>query len=335
MTPKLLTAVRDDTPTRVVRVVSERALVYAHGAQPMLDLPAHVRAGSALARTARWLIIVQDDTQSLGRYDLESGRLTALALPAGHNGARQFGEARGNKKHKRDFESAVFLPDLMGGTMLAFGSGSTPARRTVLVAQGLDSAPSIRECDATPLYEAFARAQGFCTSELNVEGVAHVGDSLWFFQRSNGQALGSETPRDAVCEVPLAQVLGALDGDPREILPVNVRQIVLGELDGVRLGITDAWSDDRGRVYFLAAAEDSPDAYHDGEIKGSALGCIEPDERVWWVALTDRSTGELLPIKAEGLVGTGPGAKTFSMVTDPDDPAIACTLYELVLEGEN
>src|SRR5450432_1790777 len=86
-------------------VISRRPLYYSDGADDVLDRPKHVRAGSSLAWVGDRLAVVQDDTNFIALIDPSNQRVTAVPVPAGHNGVRQFGDSRGNKKWKLDLEA--------------------------------------------------------------------------------------------------------------------------------------------------------------------------------------------------------------------------------------
>jgi hypothetical protein len=91
--------------------------------------------------------------------------------------------------------------------------------------------------------------------------------------------------------------------------------VELGDLDGVRLGFTDATPAGAGML-FSAAAEDSPDAYRDGPCAGSAIGLLE-DGTVRWL----RPVG---PGKIEGLTRWD---DDLLLVSDADDRARPAGLY--------
>ena len=310
------------------RVLSRRALRYAGGANAAEDIPSHVRAGSALAITDEAMLVAQDDTNVLAWIDRRSGQVRAIPLPRGAGGLRQFGDDRGNKKDKLDLESSVWLPD-DGGTLLAFGSGSRPVRERVLVVRGLNGpCPTAEVREAPGLYGALRACRGFAGSELNVEGVARVGDRLRFFQRGNGRALDGVAPADATAEIALSSVLAAIRGAPGEVRLERVRTYDLGALDGVRLTFTDGWSDGGEPTWFLASAEGSPDVFHDGEVRGSVLGWIDPDGTARWCAIEDEGGGPFRD-KAEGLAFE-PGRRDRAwIVVDKDDTTAPCELCEL------
>lgn len=307
-----------------LRVTVERAtpLRYRDGADPALDRPAHVRAGSGITWWSGRLAVVQDDTAFVALVDPATGLAEAIALPVA-DGVRQFGDDRGNKRRKPDLEAVLTLPD---GRLLAFGSGSTPARERLLV-MGDDGLP--RWVDASPLYRALRAERAFSGSELNIEGAALVGDRVRLFQRGNGAVTGEVQPVNATVDLALGELLGAIGRwavDPGAEGGVALRSVTpyaLGALDGVALGFTDAtaWPGSRpGRVAWLAAAEDSPDTYRDGACAGSALGFIDADGAVGHQALRG-ADGSLRRVKAEGIVFDRDDATLAWVVLDLDDPA--------------
>src|SRR5689334_373820 len=135
-------------PELQVVVRERRALHYRDGADPSIDRPAHVRSASGVVRQGGRLAIVQDDTSFLALVDGDD--VHALPLPHSFEGARQFDDGRGNKKHKLDLEACV----MVGDALIGFGSGSTRARERILVVR--EGAP--RLVDASSLY-AMLRAR--------------------------------------------------------------------------------------------------------------------------------------------------------------------------------
>ncbi|HEX8906906.1 MAG TPA: hypothetical protein VF771_18795, partial [Longimicrobiaceae bacterium] len=75
-------------PSLAARVVRSVPLLYAAGADPSLDRPAHVRAASSAVRIGGRLAVVQDDANFVAMVDPETGLADAITLPAGHGGAR-------------------------------------------------------------------------------------------------------------------------------------------------------------------------------------------------------------------------------------------------------
>ncbi|MGZ5967381.1 MAG: DUF6929 family protein [Polyangiales bacterium] len=303
-------------PDLEVVIRGRRELRYGLGADPSIDRPAHVRAASAVVRMGTRLAIVQDDASFLALVDGErdGGEVHALPLPHHEGGLRQFDDLRGNKKHKLDLEACT----LVGDSLIAFGSGSSPARERLAIMRKNE----LRIFDASSLYASLRAQVDFSGSELNVEGATCVGAHVRLFQRGNGAPRGELSPVDATVDIPADALLAFVDGGPTPLLS-NVTRWDLGSIDGVRLGFTDATTHD-GRVFFLAAAEDSPDAVRDGPCLGVALGVIEPGgARMARIRDFD--------LKAEGLAFHS--ANEGVLVVDRDEPEAPAELCRFELLG--
>jgi len=331
-------------PSLGAQVIARTPLLYRDGANAGLDRPAHVRAGSALARLdAHTLAVVQDDAsfvailRGVGTKELV---VHDVPLPA-EGGVRQFDDARGNKKAKLDLEACLVLRD--GALLVAFGSGSSPAReRVVLVEEPAGSAPRVTVVNASALYAAMRSEPVFCGSELNVEGAALAGDDVLLLQRGNGAPCDGRVPVDASARVDrdlLIAYLSALAGLARgeaaaAALCPPLRDVVawdLGAANGTRLTFTDAVAA-RGRwTAFLACAEDSPDATRDGPVAGVVIGRLDDRERVAELGTIVDERGEPLLDKAEGITLDDTDARRAWLVIDRDDATRPAELLELRL----
>lgn len=339
-------------PSWTAKIVWQKPLTF-EPLDPGLDLPSHVRAGSGLRRWEGKLAIVQDDVNAIALYDEASGEIEVLPLPAGAGGRRQFSDELGNKADKMDLEGCEVLPD---GRLLAIGSGSTTAReRMVLVSPDR----TVRVVDGSDFYSYLREHTQFAGSELNVEGLAVVGDKLRLFQRGNGAvpplaAAADRTERpeviavrrwlddggatlplvdlpvNATADFELAEFIAWLDDGGRVPRLITSQQFDLGLVRGVSLSFTDAVSLPDDHVVFLAAAEDSPDTYDDGEVVGAKIGMLGDGQ----VVLADivNGDGSLSTLKFEGVefIGfTGSGELELLAVTDMDDtetPALLALL---------
>lgn len=272
-------------------------------------------AASGLAWLGSHLYVVADDELFLDAYCAEDGRRAArIALP---ERAPLPEDPAARKRLKPDLESLAHLPD---GSLLALGSGSTERRRTAYVFGPAPAGGAIpgapRACDCAPLFDHLK--QRF--ADLNVEGATAAGDVLRLLQRGNGKR-----SENAVIDLDLGRTLEHLDHEEPlgPELIVAVRPVVLGALDGVPLGFTDAAALGVGsrRIAFAAAAEDTDDPYLDGRCPGSAIGVLDEAGALEWT--------EALPgsFKVEGLALGGGGRAL--LVADPDDRSRRAPLLEL------
>ncbi|HEU4880634.1 MAG TPA: hypothetical protein VFT45_00275 [Longimicrobium sp.] len=322
-------------PSLRARIVRTVPLVYADGADAALDRPAHVRAGSGLAWIGGALAVMQDDANFLALADPATGLCRAVTLPAGEGGLRQFDDERGNKRFKLDLEACVAVPDGRGGEMLVgFGSGSSPRRERVLLAEGLGEADTRIELrDASGFYARLREAAEFAGSEMNVEGAAWRGGRIVLLNRGNGAPGYACGPVDALCEIDWPALRAHLD-DPAAHPPPSPQSIVtydLGSIDGCPLGFTDAAAFGDALVY-TATAEASPNAVDDGPVAGSAVGIIGVDGEAR-IAVLEDAGGVRFDGKVEG-VARGTRPDTLYVVVDRDDPHSPSELCEVELSGD-
>ncbi len=355
-----LVAARPD-PGLAARVVRRVPMRYAAGADPALDRPAHVRAGSGLARVrtpaGERLAVVQDDANFLALVDPATGLADAVTLPAGVDGRRTFSKAEGTKHHKLDLEACCMLADPAdpdARVLVAFGSGSTDRREQVVVVGGLETGPveeaTVTLVDASALYAALRAEAAFAGAELNVEGAARVGtpdgEAVRLFARGNGAGNALGGAASATCDLDAAALAAYLVGVAPSPAPPPVRVVRydLGAVGGDRLGFTDATAlgdpaarpafgvafGAEGAVLYVAAAEASVDVFEDGEVAGSALGVIDPDGGARWAPLVD-ADGSPFGEKVEGVAFDDAGR--LWVVVDQDDPDRPSELCELALVG--
>lgn len=321
-------------PTLTARVVRSLPLLYADGADPALDRPAHVRSASGLVRVGGQIAVIQDDANFVALADPATGRARAITLPAGEAGLRQFDDVRGNKRYKLDLEACVALPDRTGREMLiAFGSGSTAMREKLVIVRGVASdEPEVRVADASALYAVLRATIDFAGSEMNIEGAVATDGVLRLFNRGNGAPADGLLPVNATCDLDLAAFLACVE-DPALTPPPprNITQFDLGEIDGFPLTVTDA-ARLGDAILFAAAAEASPDATHDGPVAGCAIGIIRGGRARF--AVVQSADGSRYPGKIEGILPDAHDPAGLLAVIDRDDPAAPSELLEIVLSGE-
>ena len=303
-----------------------RELRYATGADPGVDLPAHVRAASAIRRHGSRLVILQDDVSAIAVLDGHSPLAQPLLLPVGPDGVRVFDDVRGNKRSKLDLEACVVLPD---GRLVALGSGSKPQREVIVIlAQDgttVELAPA-REFYAMLQHHAAAR-----DARLNIEGAVIQDGLLRLLQRGNGRASKPDVALwNAILDIEFAAFLGWLADRSQVPAPRRVLDIDLGQVAGVPYGFTDATVTRDGRLAFLACAEDSLDVGSDGPV----LGC-----RFGWLSDTSDSTavmtevveadGRPTRLKLEGIEARVDTPELFDVVADMDRPEEPASIAEL------
>ncbi|MBX3233340.1 MAG: hypothetical protein KIT84_33635 [Labilithrix sp.] len=306
------------------RVVARTPLLYSDGADPTLDRPGHVRAGSALVAWKDHLAVVQDDACFLAVIDRRSRRVRDVPFPGE---VRQFDDARGNKKSKLDLEAA-FITD-HDKLLVALGSGSSPLReRFVLIEEPASEAPRVMLFDAPAFYGLLRSHRELSGSELNIEGAVVHGDDLVLFQRGNGAPGADGTkPVNATARIALASLLAYVrEGSP---LP-PLHDVIEWKLPR-GLTFTDGAVAPDGGLAFLACAEDCPDATQDGPVSEVAFGRLDEGKRTFTVEPIIDEDGEPLLDKAEGLAWDPADKKRLFVVTDRDDAATPSDLLELRL----
>jgi hypothetical protein len=317
------------------RVVGRLLMRYTAGAHVADDRPGHVRAASGLTWVGDRLAVIQDDASFLAFVDPETGLGEALPLPAGTNGQRQFDDARGNKAQKMDLEAVALVPGVDGVMLTAFGSGSlAPREAVVLISFARPASPRIVVHPASAFYARLRAASGFAGSDMNIEGALYMDGALRLFGRGNGAVVGDLRPINASCDIVWTDLMAHLE-HPSTVTPPAPRDIMqydLGTIDTVPLGFTDATRGRSNAVLYAAAAESSPDAIRDGEVRGSAIGTIEPDGTGRWTPLRDEE-GNPFVGKIEGLaLDTCSDDRVFAVV-DSDDHARPSELLEVALSG--
>lgn len=264
---------------------------------------AGVTNGSALLRIgADRLLALHDDAFRVTWIRLPAMDLAPLVLRGGG--------ASLPKALKPDFEAAV----LAGDTVYVLGSGAAPNRCSIAT---IDlTAGAIEIVDRPKLYDRMHDALPGGTRP-NIEGAVRAGDRLLLFHRGVG------TP-NAVLELPFGTLSGA---EPRVLDTVVVE---LGAFDGVPLSFTDAALLTDGRIAFVAAAEDAPDAVADGPVTGSVIGVLEDRaSAARWTPVT-APDGSPFRAKVEGLAIDASGAW---LLTDADDPSRPSLLARVALGG--
>jgi hypothetical protein len=273
-----------------------------------------------LRRFGGRLVVVQDDVNAFA-VGAGSDALFPVLLPPHSSGQRVFDDARGNKHLKLDLEACVTLPD---GRLVAFGSGSLPAREHVVVWNGRD-APAV--VPAAQLYAAVRRAARQGAARLNIEGAVTGGGLLQLLHRGNDAPGAGRTPQNAIVAVGEPEFVRWLDGGAVPSVAA-VTTVDLGAEAGVPYGFTDAVALDDERVVVLACAERSSSALTDGAVLGCRVGVLDGSV-LTMVDVCDASGARSL-LKVEG-IERRPGSRTeFDVFVDVDRPDAPALLGRLI-----
>lgn len=210
-----------------------------------------IRIGSAsgLFLKDNSLHLIGDNSSYFYEYQLQSSALKRY--PLNENPADRI-----PKKLKPDFEALSFY----GGSFYLFGSGSTE-NRNKMVQLNAGTKELVSATDLSGLYRSMQVLAGLNAEIFNIEGVVHAGDRWYFFNRGNGKS-GKNI------------VFTVAGRELTENAKITFQSLTLPEIKGIPTGFTDA-TKVGSKLYFLAAAEDTNSTYHDGEVSGSIIGCID------------------------------------------------------------
>ncbi len=271
----------------------------------------YVSGASAITAAGGKAWVVSDEYGELVRFD-------RLATP----GTLLPGLAAA--KHRPDLESLLAVPGADGSTTLvSFGSGSNAGRDRALV-QSIDAqgAPVGKPVEAS-LAKLYAELDRRLPLQPNIEGLAMrdaaAGAELLVFHRGK-----LDTDVNTIFRLDAARTLAALRAGtsvPADVV-LGQTSVELGSLDGERLGFTDARVLSDGRIAFVASAEGA-DAVGDGPIMGSVVGVLDANFAVQVLRPLTGPARKVEGLELSRALDPAASATSFTLVTDPDDPAQA------------
>lgn len=314
---------------RTARLGPPRPLLYDEGADDAQDRPRHVRAASAVVALGDDLAVLQDDARFVAR--IHGNRVQVIALPADLDGLRLFDDGRGNKAAKLDLEASLVLQGPRGPRLVAFGSGSSPRRETLVMIDAATERVELREVPA--FYRGLREHPILGGAQLNIEGSVVVGDTVRLFQRGNGKSPDGE-PVNATLDLDRAAFTRWLEAgaetDGEAPRPVHAARHDLGRVAGVPYGFTDA-TVVGDHILFVAVAEASEDAVLDGAVLGVSIGTFQEGG----VSLTPLLEADGTPStrKVEGIAVDPREPGKLVVVTDVDDHERAAEMCSLFLDG--
>lgn len=206
-------------------------------------------SGSAMEFYNNILYIIGDDVNYILCLDEAWKEIKRIELFA-------FTGTRIPKPEKPDLECATIIDN----KLYVVGSGSLSPQRDVAFIVHLDE-DKVKRISTAAFYALFRDRN--LVAEMNIEGFTDCKDKLLFFNRANTQQANQLLITDH-------KIIKKQFPDKFKVLPVEI-----ANLRQLPLGISGACYDDKNDILFLSAsAENTSNAYDDGEIEGSAIGVV-------------------------------------------------------------
>lgn len=248
------------------------------------------------------LFIIGDNSGFLYEYNLETKLLKRHPLL--ENPSENI-----PKKEKSDFEAIT----LFENNFYILGSGSTQNRNQMVTINPTDKSV-LHTTDLGDLYKVMQRLGKINPEDFNIEGVIYNGNRWYLFNRGNVSS--NKNSIFTIEGKSLADALSMLSNEYQ-----------LPEIKGVSASFTDAQLVET-KIYFLATAENTSSTYHDGEVLGSLIGCI--DSKTMSIDFTQKISDTH---KFEGLTLFENSAEkiTFLLCEDKDTDELKSNIYQLTL----
>ena len=261
-----------------------------------------IGSASGLVSKDHSLFIIGDNSGFLYEYNLETTLLKRHPLLA--NSSENI-----PKKEKPDFEAIT----LFENHFYILGSGSTENRNQMVTINAIDKA-TIATTDLGDLYGVMQRFGKIKPEDFNIEGAIYNGNRWYLFNRGNVSSNKN--------------TLFTIEGkNLTDELSMLSNEYQLPKINGVRASFTDAQLVDT-KIYFLATAENTASTYHDGEVLGSLIGCI--DSKTMKIEFTQKISDTH---KFEGLTLFKNTAEniTFLLCEDKDTEELKSDIYQMTL----
>ena len=213
------------------------------------------------------------------------------------------------KPDKPDYEAIAIKND----SLYLFGSGSGE-NRNLIGHLNVNTKEMYPHIDAADIYLAMQSFSEISPEDFNIEAAVNDGDTWYLFNRGNGPKKQNG----------IFTLTGTLNNTAFQIIYNPVK---LPKIHGVQATFTDATLAD-GKLYFVAAAENTSSTYADGETAGTIAGRINPDKMKVekTVVISEKN-------KFEGITLYKDSGKTleFLLCEDTDTDATETEVYRLVL----
>ncbi|WP_316821747.1 DUF6929 family protein [Pedobacter gandavensis] len=262
-----------------------------------------IGSASGLLLKNNQLNIISDNGTYLYAYEMKSAHLNRYPLSVRP-------EENIAKKLKPDFEAITSY----GEIIYIFSSGSTAARNQLLKVNA-ENKKIISRMNLSALYHKMQSIAGINPENFNIEGVVFTGEDWYFFNRGNGDA-----GKNGLFKIEGKSLDAAGKMSFKEFLLPKIKSVPTGFTDAIKVG---------GKLYFLAAAEDSNSTYQDGAVFGTLIGSIDLEkmELDFSQQISDQHKFEGLTLKTQTAVSL-----TFLLCEDNDSDKLKADIYQLTLK---
>jgi len=278
--------------------------------------PGHLSAASGVVKLGNRVFVVADDEYNLAEFSLDNPNQPGILHRLVPEATQLFRDE--TVVPRSEFESLIYLePEFFppNGALLAIPSGSSPDRYSgVLINLSETGQPiTAKEVDFSGLYRTLA----YQLKDLNIEGAVCGPNKVYFFQRGNNKA-----SRNAIIELYRDRFIDCLRyfHSVESIAVSSITDCELGDIDGNRLGFTDAAALADGRVVFTAAAEKN------GSCSGFAIGLLNGSLEVSRLKKFEKRP------KLEGIFAESTTPPLLWMIFDNAQPDQPSTLFTMTME---
>jgi len=266
-----------------------------------------IGSASGLIYHENALYLVSDNSHLVYNYNMETKALDKTSLVN-----KDYAGVLENvpKADKPDYEAIAIKDD----SLYVFGSGSEE-NRNLIGHMNIKTKEVYPHIDAADLYLAMQSFGEISPEDFNIEGAVNDGDTWYLLNRGNG-------PKKV-------NGIFTLNGTMNNtFFQIIYNPIKLPKINGVQATFTDA-TIANGKLYFIAAAENTTSTYLDGDVAGTLLGRINLDKMKVekTVVISEKN-------KFEGITLYKDNAKTleFLLCEDTDSDATETEIYKLVLK---
>lgn len=208
-------------------------------------------SASAVETNNNNIYLIGDDSNKILLLNSEFDVLEEIVL-------FEFDGHRIPKKEKPDFEACTIIDN----QLMIFGSGSLLPQRGFLYTYHLDNR-TIEKTDLSKFYQTIHSKDKF--DELNIEGLTTIDHQFLFFNRANNKQQNTL--------IIVENFFDSIQHLHEDVICRYVDIEIQALYDHV-LGISGAaYSIEKDQLFITASAENTDNAYDDGEIIGSVL-CI-------------------------------------------------------------